>query len=443
MLRCFTSSLQKSTRITAYLIFFIAFFHANNICAQDAVAGTKVTKVADAWASNSVNAVIFRKNSLVTYQDTQYISFYDNDRFVVLGKRSIHSDQWQLKKTTYQGNASDAHNTICMMVDGSGYLHLSWDHHNNALRYCKTEKIPMTGLNEGRVTYPEFYKLDNGNLLFFYRNGESGEGNLVINHYDIQAQKWVQLHGNLIDGEGERSAYWQAYADSKGTIHVSWVWRETGDVASNHDLCYARSSDGGKSWEKSSGEKYNLPITAASAEYACRIPQKSELINQTSMSADENGEPFIATYWREKESSIPQYHIVYRSKKGWKTRELKFRSAAFSLSGVGTKRIPISRPQILVRGKGKNASVVVIFRDEELGSKASVVKMNRIKKAKWHLLSLNNYSLGSWEPSFDTELWKDKKILHLFLQKVEQVDGEGKANLPPQPVEVLEWKPGF
>ncbi|MGO8055575.1 BNR-4 repeat-containing protein, partial [Rhizobium leguminosarum] len=61
-----------------------------------------------------------------------------------------------------------------------------------------------------------------------------------------------------------------------------------------HDICYARSKDGGKTWEKSSGEKYQSPITAANAEYALRIPQKSELINQTSMFADAQGNPYIA-----------------------------------------------------------------------------------------------------------------------------------------------------
>jgi hypothetical protein len=94
------------------------------------------------------------------------------------------------------------------------------------------------------------------------------------------------LQNNLIDGQNKRNAYWQTCIDEKGTIHVSWVWRETPDVSSNHDMCYACSKDGGITWQKSTGEKYTLPITAATAEYAVRIPQKSELINQTSMATE-------------------------------------------------------------------------------------------------------------------------------------------------------------
>jgi hypothetical protein len=53
------------------------------------------------------------------------------------------------------------------------------------------------------VSYPEFYRMPNGNLLFFYRNGASGKGNLVVKSYDISTSKWSMLHENLIDGEGK------------------------------------------------------------------------------------------------------------------------------------------------------------------------------------------------------------------------------------------------
>lgn len=419
--------------------------------AQGQVAsGVTSVTVADGWANNSVNVVVFRRNSLVTHDGWQYTAFYDQDRFVVLGKRKQGSAQWQLQKTSYQGNAADAHNCISLMVDGAGYLHLAWDHHNHPLRYCRsvrpgslelTAKMPMTGQLEERISYPEFYKLPNGNLLFLYRNGQSGQGNLVINQYDCNTQQWKNLHSNLIDGEGQRNAYWQACVDAKGTLHISWVWRESPDVASNHDLAYARSTDGGITWEQSTGEKYRLPITAASAEYACRIPQKSELINQTSLFADEKGMPYIATYWRETGSTIPQYHVVYNDGKQWQVQDLGFRKTPFSLSGGGTKRIPIARPQVMVWRKGRRVAALMVFRDAERGNKVSIAMKKDLAKGNWQIMDLTTASVGSWEPTYDTEWWKLKKVLQLFVQSVEQVDGEGKANIPPQPVTVLAWKP--
>jgi hypothetical protein len=51
------------------------------------------------------------------------------------------------------------------------------------------------------------------------------------------------------------------------------------------------------------------------------------------------------------------------------------------------------------------------------------------------------FSVGAWEPSYDTELWRRNGTLSLFVQNVQQVDGEGQASVPPQPVQVLDWTP--
>ncbi len=58
------------------------------------------------------------------------------------------------------------------------------------------------------------------------------------------------------------------HVDASGTIHLSWVWRETWLVETNHDLCYARSSDNGITWQRSDDTPYTLPITMSTAEVA-------------------------------------------------------------------------------------------------------------------------------------------------------------------------------
>ncbi|MDR7267932.1 hypothetical protein J2X20_000561 [Pelomonas saccharophila] len=410
----------------------------------------RLLDVGEGWARNSVNAVVFRKNALVTQGDVQYIAYYDQEANVVLGKRKLGSDAWELKTTPYKGHALDAHNSISIMVDGANYLHLAWDHHNSALRYARslrpgalemTAEMPMTGQGEGSVSYPEFHRQPDGNLLFFYRDGGSGRGNLVIHRYDVATQAWTRLHSNLISGEGRRNAYWQAFLDHRGTLHLSWVWRESPDVASNHDLAYARSRDGGRTWETSDGRAYALPITAASAEYAARIPQNSELINQTSMSADRDGQPYIASYWRRAGGTVPQYQVVYRRDGAWRELELGFRRTPFSLSGVGTKAIPVSRPQIMVGLKAGEPAALLVFRDEERGSKVSVARIADLSAGRWTLHDLTADSVGAWEPSFDTELWRRQGELNLFLQAVQQVDEEGAANAAASKVRVLRWRP--
>jgi len=415
------------------------------------LSNTRLVPVAKGWAKNCVNAVIFRRNSVTTHEGFQYVAYYGEDKNVMLAKRSLAGDTWDIKKTPYQGNAQDAHNAISIMVDGDGYLHMSWDHHNHALRYCRsvtpgslelTEKLPMTGKHEGRVTYPEFYRLANGNLLFLYRDGSSGQGNLMMNFYDRKTQTWTQRQNAFIHGEGHRNAYWQMCTDTQGAIHISWVWRETGDIATNHDMGYAKSIDEGKTWQKSSGETYPLPITAGNAEYAARIPQNTELINTTSMCADAKGRPYIATYWRPQGTDVPQYHLIYHDGFQWHTQQISRRTTPFRLNGGGTKRIPIARPQIFAdscRGKDK---AYMLFRDIERKDRVSIAICQDLQTRSWTFKDLTDFSVGLWEPGYDTELWKYARKLHVYVQNVDQGDGDrNDMTVPPTNISILEWTP--
>lgn len=408
-------------------------------------ADVRLVDVAPGWADNSVNAVIFRRDALVTHGDTQYIAFYDAEARVVLGRRKVGSTSWELVRTQYSGNARDAHNSISIGVDGSGLLHVAWDHHNGPLRYARGTapgaltlrgEEPMTRTNEGSVSYPEFHALPGGDLLFLYRDGGSGRGDLVVNRYTSATGQWKRLQDKLIDGEGQRNAYWQAFVDGAGTVHLSWVWRESPDVASNHDIAYARSRDGGATWQDSRGKQLTLPITAASAEYAARVPQHSELINQTSMTADAAGRPTIATYWRKEGETVPQYRLVHLADGGWRTVDLDFRHTPFSLGGRGTKAIPISRPQVVADGD----RVVMLFRDAERGNRVSAATID-MARGSWTLRDLTASSVGAWEPGIDPEQWRRNRQLHLFVQDVRQADGEGIARGAATMVRVLEWQP--
>jgi BNR repeat-containing family member len=435
--------------IRTVFLFFVLWLTAGKSLAQKGTyKDVAVTHAGLGWAGNSVNTVVFRKNSLTSNGTIQFIGYYDTAGYMIIGKRNLADSIWELKRTTFKGNISDAHNSISIMLDGDGFLHIAWDHHNNPLHYCKgkeplslelTAMMPMTGDREKKLSYPEFHKMPNGDLLFFYRDGGSGNGNLVINKYSVREKKWTRLQSNLIDGEGKRNAYWQACIDAKGWIHISWVWREGPDVASNHDMCYALSKDGGISWQKSTGEQYILPVTLASAEQVCSIAQNSGLINQTSMCADANGHPFIASYWKGK-NNVPQYHVMYKAGGRWKVNDLGFRKTNFNLSGMGTKQIPIARPQLVCKQSGNKTILLLVFRDEERGNAVSIASTKNAHPKKWKVNDLYSINTGAWEPTYDTDLWKQKNELHLFVQQVQQADAEGVIKTLPQMVTVLEYK---
>ncbi len=389
----------------------------------------KLTEIGLGYSKTSVNTAVFRTNSLATFNDVQYIAYYDPEGYVTVGKRNINSDKWELSRTRFKGNVKDAHNIISIGIDGEGYLHIAFDHHGNPLKYARAvaagslEFQEMEGMihdDEDNVTYPEFYRMRNGDLLFIYRSGSSGRGNMVINRYDVENKRWRRVQDALIDGEDERSPYWQVSVDNNDVIHVSWVWRETWLVETNHDMCYARSEDGGTTWVKSDGTRYTLPINASNAEYACRISQNSELINQTSMTADDASRPYIASYWREQGDSIPQYHILWHDGTQWQKRVISSRITPFSQSGGGTKMIPVSRPQIIVDGD----FIGVLFRDAERSSKVSLLSTYDGPTGDWTASDLTDFSVGAWEPTFDVDLWRANRSLSIFIQNTSQGDGE-------------------
>jgi hypothetical protein len=407
----------------------------------------------NAWAGSSVNVLANQGSTLVTASDAQYAAFYDADARLVLARRPLGSEAWQTQVTPYTGHVADAHNTVAIAVDGAGYLHVAWDHHAQPLNYARGTapgslelgpKQPMTGTLESLVTYPLFFRQPDGGLLFLYRDGRSGRGNIVLNRYDSVAGTWRRLHDNLIDGEGTRSAYLAAALDPKGTLHLAWNWRETADVATNHDLCYAKSPDGGLTWTTSPGAPLALPITATTAEYALRIPETSTLMNPPSLTTDVTGRPYLTSYWAEAGTNVPQFHVVRHDGKAWSVTQVTSRTQSFELRGTATKRPPISRGSILTRqSPAGTTGFHLIYRDDERGGRIVAVSTDDLAKPVWRMRELTTTSVGAWEPTVDPAAWANFGEAHLLLQAVEQQDGNDRApkSVPPTPISSLIWKP--
>ncbi len=397
-------------------------------------------------ARNSVNSTVFC-HPLVSRNGLQYAAWYDPEGFVMLAQRKLEAVEWTKTRTQYKGKITDAHNGISLGIDGSGILHMSWDHHGNPLNYVRsakagslelTDRMPMNGDTETRVTYPEFFHLRDGGLLFLYRDGGSGRGNTLLKRYDARTAKWSTINNPLIFGGTNRNAYTNQIAvDHKGGWHISWCWRDTGDVATNHDVLYACSIDEGKTWRKSTGEIYKLPITLETAEVVHSVPMRSELINTGATAVDSQGQPMIATYWRSAGEKAPHYHVVWRDAGKWRVQKVGARTLNFTFRGGGTRRIPISRPQLFVNRKDR---AYVIFRDEERGDAVSVASA-AAPYDNWITRDLAPGPYGHWEPTFDQPLWARENRLNLFLQRVGQGDGETFEALEPQMASVLEWTP--
>lgn len=387
----------------------------------------EIHTLSEGFAGNTINSPVFRKNAIVSHYDKknkhiyQYCSFYNSKAKIVIGMR-VNDGPWKMTTTEFEGSISDAHNAISMAVDGNGYLHMAWSNHAGKLFYVrsiepnsiKCVNRPLIGSLENDVTYPEFYLQSSGSILMIYRSGISGNGNIILNRYDPEKLRWERLYDNLISGEGEVSPYWQACVDNTGRLHISWCWRKTGDVASNYNICYAVSSN-----EKcdcfygSDGELKAMPMTRKNSDTILEIPTGSMLINQTSMTTDENGRAYISSYWRE--NGIVQYFILYQNGREWIKYNTGIRSDDFDMAGTGTKFFPCSRPQILMNKE----NIYILFRDEKYGSTASIAHF-RIKQGEIQFIHINritDMSLEAWEPNYDIEYWNKFHELFVFIQK--------------------------
>lgn len=79
------------------LLFLIGFLIWGEILAQQLV------KVGDGYSSTSVNTTVFRNSSLVTDGGVQYISYYDADGYLTVGKRTLGTTDWTLQRSQYKG----------------------------------------------------------------------------------------------------------------------------------------------------------------------------------------------------------------------------------------------------------------------------------------------------------------------------------------------------
>jgi hypothetical protein len=185
----------------------------------------------------------------------------------------------------------DSHNYVTMALDRDQQLHVTGNMHCVPLIYFRTqrahdmstlERIPyMVGPERERsVTYPVFMRRADNQLVFRYRDGKSGNGDDIYNVYDESTRQWRRLLDTaLTSGEGRMNAYCsRPLLGPDKRYHVVWVWRDTPDCATNHDLSYARSPDLVR-WETAAGNPLQLPITVASGAVVDPVPAHGGLIN--------------------------------------------------------------------------------------------------------------------------------------------------------------------
>jgi len=297
--------------------------------AQKGKAPLKKLYVDKVWSGHPVGF------DLLTTEKYQYAAYYNADRQMIIARRALDSDQWQ-KTALPTAVGWDSHNYVTLAVDREGYIHVSGNMHVVPLIYFRStrpweidqfEKLPMTGENEDRVTYPVFFKDQEGSLYFQYRNGGSGDGITYWNRYDEKSRKWESLYGtSIFDGEKEANAYMiNPVLGPDGYFYMVWMWRLTPVANTNHNLSCMRSRDL-KNWENMRGEKVNIPVKwSDDVTIVDPVGPWNGLINMGfNISWDNDKTPYI-TYHKFDDRGISQVFIARwegTPQKKWMIRQI-------------------------------------------------------------------------------------------------------------------------
>ncbi|NLF68486.1 MAG: hypothetical protein GX575_05445 [Candidatus Anammoximicrobium sp.] len=313
---------------------------------------------------------------LLTHGGRQYIAYYNEQHQMTVGQRAIGQRAWQTAALPSKVGW-DSHNYLTMTVDSAGHLHLAGNMHCVPLIYFRTakpgdvttfERCPMTGQEEQRCTYPRFLNDADGNLLFMYRSGASGNGRRFYNVYDVRMKSWSRfLNSPLFEGEGRRNAYPQGpIKGPDGLFHVIWVWRDTPDCATNHHLSYARSRDL-KHWETAAGEAVALPLTLAQSQLCVDpVPAGGGIINGCERLAfDKDCRPIISYHKSDKRGHMQIY--VTRFENGqWRGHPVTAWTKSVSFGGRGA--MPFIGIRISGLDKVESGLFSITYRHRDYGS---------------------------------------------------------------------------
>ncbi|UZX04333.1 hypothetical protein F8G81_18225 [Arthrobacter sp. CDRTa11] len=327
-----------------------------------------------------------------------YAVYWDSAREPRIAVKNVDLGTWTTSSLAVAADNAlaypvviDSHNNIVIAVDGDGYIHISGNHHGQALRYIRSinpfditawERGDMVGADEDKVTYPQFIRKPNGDLLFFYRNGVSGNGDTYVNTYSRASRSWsrtVQLFKGTAPVSPDQCAYINRVAQhSDGVLHVFFMWRESTELT-NTDLSYIRSADGGKTWTTVTGTPLALPIVPTNTLPRILAGNPGGLINQSGATVDSNGIPHTF-FWMNGGASKRLNHFYWSG--------TKWEQVTVAESGAG-----ISRATGYSTSDGKTYAVF-----KRLGQPTAL----RVYPTVGNEVCLYGFRQASWEPTYDS-----------------------------------------
>lgn len=317
-----------------------------------------ISDIDPAWSGASIHFDVVENGG------RQFVAFYDADRVMTVASRSLGAEEWVFVRLPSQA-LWDSHDYVTLAVDRAGHVHVAGNMHNDPLVYFRTTTPfdistlirvdHMTGANEREVTYPRFLDGPDGGLVFSYRNGSSGNGRTYFNRYDEATRSWSRLLDQPLfssDPGRSTSSYPTLPTWNDGYYHLAWVWRDSPDSATTHDVCYARSRDLVE-WETSTGSPLSLPLTPSRAEVVDPIPTHGGLLNGNLKLNFDHGDRPILSYHKYDENGNTQIYNARLEAEGWRIYRTSSWSERWEIGGRGVLSFSVVVGEIRRGPEGK------------------------------------------------------------------------------------------
>lgn len=375
---------------------------------------------------DAVSAMAIPPN-LLTYRRSHIVAYYDADRVLTIADRKIGGLVWNFRKLESSAGL-DSHNYVDLGFDRSGLLHVAGNMQSSPLQYwiidLSSEDIRPTRVkalldpeDELKITYPRFIRSSDGSLIFAYRNGASGDGDIaaVIRADSEQRHKLVR-GGPLISGDGERNACLDSNAPTlgpDGLWHLLWVWRDSPNAEMTHCINYACSHDL-VVWRSGDGHPQTLPIGLNEQCVVDPVTKNQGLINNTVRLGFMPDHRPVALYHKRDRNGSQQLWAAAFDESRWLIRQLTDWNFVWHFQGPGSLDfkieigVPLTTPRGLSVDVRLNEEVQTYVLDTEL------TLVSTEMAAPWSPLSRSTRSDGliercesarGWRPEDDSREW--------------------------------------
>lgn len=283
--------------------------------------------------------------------------------------------------------STDSHDFMVVGISADGYLHVSGNMHAQSLKYARCQLnisspaakaasfanianwsyatnpdghghkyLPMVPAHDHEVqtqddgvpsingvTYPNFVRISNGDLIFIYRWGASGKGDTYMNRWDTGTHAWVRV-GKMIDeltpdaNNTNYNAYPQKFVPGPNRdIHMIYCLRNTGSPTTNIGMYYIRFTnlDGAAGAVDSAGNVKVLPLSHDDgATAANRLPEVASptaptpsfqppfLLNNGGACVDRDGFIHACVSFQPAAGNPHQNYHLWRDAAGWHQEQI-------------------------------------------------------------------------------------------------------------------------